>query len=84
MNAKDPSIWSELAEVLRLQATHMDDIADALERNNLDDLRTHLAQLLQLVASRQPVVLNLAPALDALVNEVFDGVGPDGPQGTAL
>lgn len=85
MNAKNPGVWKELAEVLRMQAQHFENISDALERNNIDDVRENLGKLLQLVASRQSVaVQTLAPVLEELVQEVFGDVPqvkgkPEGP-----
>lgn len=65
-------LWAELAQVLRIQATHMDQISDAIRANNFDDVRVALQELVKLVKQRQPVLERLSPAINELMAELFD------------
>lgn len=66
---RNPRLWKELAEVLRIQATQFDLVADAIENNNLEAMNTAFAGLVELVAKRQPVLEQLAPAMNTLIQE---------------
>lgn len=66
---RNPRLWKELAEVLRIQATQFDLVADAIENNNLEAMNAAFAGLVELVAKRQPVLEQLAPAMNTLIQE---------------
>ncbi len=68
---RNPRLWKELAEVLRIQATQFDRVADAIENNNLEALNAAFAGLVELVAKRQPVLEQLAPAMNTLIQEAL-------------
>lgn len=70
---RSPKLWSELAEVLHLQATHMEQIGEAIENNDFDGMRRAIRRLAKLVKSKQPVLMKLAPAMNDLMAEIFEG-----------
>lgn len=72
---RSPALWFELAEIQALQSTHLQEIGEAIERNDFDGMKAALTTLVKLVKSRQPVLNRLSPALTELMAEVFEGEG---------
>lgn len=70
---RSPSLWFELAEVLHLQATHMEQIGEAIQNNDFDGMRRSIRRLAKLVKSKQTTLIKLAPAMNELMAEVFEG-----------
>lgn len=64
-------LWAELAQVLRIQATLMEQISEAIRANNFDDVKAALKALVSLVKKRQPVLERLTPAISELMAELF-------------
>lgn len=70
---RSPQLWHEMAEVLHLQATHMEQIGEAIENNDFDGMRRAIRRLAKLVKSKQPTLMKLAPAMNELMAEIFEG-----------
>lgn len=68
---RSPRLWHELAEVLHLQATHVEQVAEAIERNDFDGMRSAVVKMATLVKSKQKTLNRLAPALEQLMVELL-------------
>lgn len=67
-----PALWHELAEVLHLQATYVEQVAEAIERNDFDGMRSAVMAMARLVKSRQKTLERLTPAMNQLMSELFE------------
>lgn len=65
-------LWNELAATLHLQASLMTDIANAIDANNFEDMRSSLIKLVQFVKTRQTTMEKLSPAINQLMTEIFE------------
>lgn len=70
---RSPRLWFEMAEVLQEQASHMEQIGEAIRNNDFDGMRRAIQKLARLVKSKQGVLIKLAPAMNELMAEVFEG-----------
>lgn len=69
---RNSKLWRELSVALQSQARYMDSIAWAIENNNYDAMREALRLLVAFVKLRQSTLERLGPAMQELMQEIFD------------